>query len=1161
MPTIIVKQGDAVDRPRLRLGEPALSIDTNEVHVGGVFRNLEILTEHSPEKERFLATKTNNGFMDKNDKAKLDSITPGANSYTHPSTHPATMIEEDPNHRFMTDAEKQKLQNLSGGADAFSNIIVGGVTIAADIMSDTLEIVAGDNITLTPDAGTDKITIASKDTVYTHPLTHSATMIEETSERKFMTPQEKDKLSNLTQGVPHAFNQVIVNGDIVNAANTDNTIKLLAGENISLSADSTTGDIVITAAGGTSETSYIHPSTHPASMITEDNKRKFVTAEEKEKLSNLSLDGNNQNAYSHIKVGDVTLSATNATDTLEFAAGKNVTLVPNDSTGRITVNATDTIYTHPEYHPASVILQDSDHRFITDVEREKLAQFNPDQSGTPVTSAFSNVKVGSVVVASDEQTDTLELVAGNNVTITADPATDKVTISSKDTVYTHPNSHSATMITEAPDRKFMTDEEKQKLSNLSLDGNNQNAFSHVKVGNTTVSAELVTDTIELVGGKNITIEADPLTDTITINSTIESTAEYTHPVSHPASMILFKDGDSFQDKLDNGSLRGQQGTPGSQGAQGIQGHRGEQGIAGERGDTGTSIRFKGQWSSSVNYVCDAEYIDIVLYNGSSYRCVRNNTGYNPSNTSYWQIVAQKGDVGAKGDQGERGIQGIKGDDGIAGAKGDQGDQGPRGFQGEQGPKGEDGFTWRPSVDNNGNLSWEKDSNTLTPSGVNIMGPQGPRGIQGEQGQQGQTGATGHSWLPSVDSYGNLTWSRSSTTSTPPSRNIKGPQGDQGPRGLQGEQGQQGQTGAAGHSWLPSVDSYGNLSWTKSSSTAIPTSINIKGPQGEQGPNIISSTTSTSGFTNGNYLYDNNGTVSSRALPIATTASEGIVQLYGGVDSSSHSLAASSGAVKIAYDKAVSAYNLANGKANANHGTHVPPTESANNARFLRNDNTWQTITAANIGAMSKTGVNDNVSLGKYIKFYELNGNNSDSTMKSAYLTSGVLMTNFNDIALAGLTIGYEINNLKQSVSSGKQSIASAITAKGISASGSDSFATLANKIAQMPSPNIDNVGLNSNCTGYSKGLIPTPVSRESYSGSAVVRHRFFIIDSGYNTSSVHIKSNVYIAVGYGAEAWKKVNPGTNYLTNIGEKFAFVLNIGADPVTIIGDNFYVGYILD
>ena len=39
-----------------------------------------------------------------------------------------------------------------------------------------------------------------------------------------------------------------------------------------------------------------------------------------------------------------------------------------------------------------------------------------------------------------------------------------------------------------------------------------------------------------------------------------------------------------------------------------------------------------------------------------------------------------------------------------------------------------------------------------------------------------------------------------------------------------------------------------------------------------------------------------------------------------------------------------------GKANSSHGNHVPTTETANNAKFLRNDNTWQTVTPDNIGA-------------------------------------------------------------------------------------------------------------------------------------------------------------------------------------------------------------------
>lgn len=45
-------------------------------------------------------------------------------------------------------------------------------------------------------------------------------------------------------------------------------------------------------------------------------------------------------------------------------------------------------------------------------------------------------------------------------------------------------------------------------------------------------------------------------------------------------------------------------------------------------------------------------------------------------------------------------------------------------------------------------------------------------------------------------------------------------------------------------------------------------------------------------------------------------------------------------------------------ANKNHGNHVPALETANNARFLRNDDSWQTITPTNIGAYTTAQVNE-----------------------------------------------------------------------------------------------------------------------------------------------------------------------------------------------------------
>ena len=72
-----------------------------------------------------------------------------------------------------TTAEKNKLSGIASGAEvnqnAFSNIVVGSATIAADTKTDTLTIAAGNNITIIPDTANDRITIAAADGTYTHP--------------------------------------------------------------------------------------------------------------------------------------------------------------------------------------------------------------------------------------------------------------------------------------------------------------------------------------------------------------------------------------------------------------------------------------------------------------------------------------------------------------------------------------------------------------------------------------------------------------------------------------------------------------------------------------------------------------------------------------------------------------------------------------------------------------------------------------------------------------------------------------------------------------------------------------------------------------------------------------------------------------------------------
>lgn len=60
------------------------------------------------------------------------------------------------------------------------------------------------------------------------------------------------------------------------------------------------------------------------------------------------------------------------------------------------------------------------------------------------------------------------------------------------------------------------------------------------------------------------------------------------------------------------------------------------------------IRFvsRGEYSSSTEYFL----FDLVNYNGSSYVAIANSTGVLPSDTSKWQLIAQKGNTGNDGPQ-------------------------------------------------------------------------------------------------------------------------------------------------------------------------------------------------------------------------------------------------------------------------------------------------------------------------------------------------------------------------------------------------------------------------------------------------------------------------------------------------------------------------------
>lgn len=257
--------------------------------------------------------------------------------------------------------------------------------------------------------------------------------------------------------------------------------------------------------------------------------------------------------------------------------------------------------------------------------------------------------------------------------------------------------------------------------------------------------------------------------------------------------IAFSDGDSEN----VGNIIGPQGVPGPKGDKGDVGPvgpQGPQGEKGEQGNDGTSLNILGTKESESDLPLSAEKNDAYLINGEMW--VFDGTNWNNAGKIQGPQGPQ-GPIGPQGPKGDPGPQGVKGDPGKKGEQGAQGlkgDTGPQGEQGPVGPKGEQGdtgargITFTPVVDSKGNISWSNDGGLENPQTVNITGPQGdtgakgdtgPRGEKGEAGDAGPKGDKGTTFVPSVDTDGNISWSNTDGITNPETVNIKGPKGDRG----------------------------------------------------------------------------------------------------------------------------------------------------------------------------------------------------------------------------------------------------------------------------------------------------------------------------------------------------------------------------------------------
>ena len=209
------------------------------------------------------ATPDVDGFMSYADKTKLNSIETNANNYSHPASHPASMITGLSNvatsgsYNDLSDKPEipvvpSSLPANGGNADTVDNHHASDFATSTHNHDEDYADINHTHASATlTSAGFMSATDKSKlngieegANNYTHPTSHSASMIEETDSRKFMTAAERTKLNGIAEN-----------------ANC-----------------------------------YVHPSTHSAAMIEETSVKKIMTSDERTKLAGIATGAN---LYTH----------------------------------------------------------------------------------------------------------------------------------------------------------------------------------------------------------------------------------------------------------------------------------------------------------------------------------------------------------------------------------------------------------------------------------------------------------------------------------------------------------------------------------------------------------------------------------------------------------------------------------------------------------------------------------------------------------------------------------------------------------------------------------------------------------------------------------------------------------------------------------------------
>lgn len=568
-----------------------------------------ILTDSNYATKIGVASADKAGLMSTADKDKLDGIAAGANKTIVDDALSATSMNPVQNkviqaaldkkagldvattnaNGLMSAADKTKLESVAANAEvnqnAFSNVTVAGTKIAATAKTDNISVVAGDNITLTPDAANKQYTISAKDTTYNAASADADGLMSKADKAKLDgISAEANKYVHATHD-SHAAGMYKITVD--SEGHVSNATAISKGDITALGipAQDTTYDNATTGKAGlmsATDKAKLDGVAEGATKVLVDSALNDSSANAiQNKVVKAALDGKSDVDHTHDYIPNAEKGAANGVatlgadgkvpstqlpsyvdDVLEFAnkaafpttgeSGKIYVALDKNLTYRwggtayVEISQSLAIGTTANTAAAGNHIHDAATQtangFMSAADKEKLDGISAG-ANKYVHASHTAHNSGLYKVTVDAEGHVSNAVAVTKGDITG------LGIPAQDTTYGDATTGASGLMSAADKKKLdsvaegankitvdsalndsSTNPVQNKIVKAAIDAKankthehteyeNQNAFSSIKVGATTIAADNATDTVEIAAGANVTITPDAAAGKIVIAAT------------------------------------------------------------------------------------------------------------------------------------------------------------------------------------------------------------------------------------------------------------------------------------------------------------------------------------------------------------------------------------------------------------------------------------------------------------------------------------------------------------------------------------------------------------------------------------------------------------------------------------------------------------------